>query len=1237
MRNLFKSLFVLLIAAVFTTGIFTSCNPKLDDVTAGVFSIELDSKEQAKYKKSDFAVVRLYKSEKDAKDDGALGKVNYNDFTDEDLSSALFKSTGNAGEFSFKLNTGITEKVCVILEVFNIDGTLAAKYKRLNASPDVNVIIRASQLVTFEEEPEVTVERVELNVAHANIYQSSATGKITSTEYSVIAFLSDGSNRDVTSEAAISQSPEVLELCANGLIQAGDTVCDAVKLVATYQGVNSESVTVKVNAKDVVVPDPVLASVVISSSTENYSINQGETKDITVTALAKFEDGSTKDVTSNVTFSSSNSTVISVSGSTLTLKSAGTSIITCAYTAYGVTKNGSKSITVTENVLPPDPDDEPALPVYVSTAYDGVKIMVDKTSNSSYGYIWYWSVVDQTGTPMAEYPDSGKEIPEKYTWGNFESLSIEGNYYVKEFKGAAGVSFLIVTASGTKLYTTGNDAADGWTITEKGIYIMSSTTATKQDEGDNGPRVTIDKPDGYSFNKDTMNVTISAVNSTTAKYTVDGSAPWSSSTAVSFAGTKTITLGADMAVNDSVTLRVYADNGEFHAKTSATYTKDEIIEDITPTRLGAHYTSTGTTFTIWSPDSSNVVVEVTPKGGTMKSYTCQAGFTVNGNYPDQAHIYGVTVPGDLHLAEYQFKVGGKYVRDPYGKMVKYEDEDAKTNLLEANFSYTGQPYPYTMSAWEGSMVNIVLDMDKTEPADGWAERPALANRQNSIVYEVHVGDFTASPTWTGTEKNRGKFPGFVETGTTYTKDGVTVTTGIDHLKELGVTHVQIMPIYDFATKLNNDTGEIYNWGYDPINYNVPEDRYSTCPSDYVERVRELKTMINELHKNGIRVVMDVVYNHTYGQEVFDKITKKYYTASDMSGCGNSINTAESTGMVSRMIRDSLEYWATEYNIDGFRFDLMAIYTNAAVKDWGTFLNSHEDIKDRNLLMYGEPWQANNNNSTSYAYCSSMPELETAKIGCFAGKFRESIKGGNDDAEAAYIFNQSNKAGEPWAIEAGLKGSLTSVGSDYEGVWTRYYTSKTYQAINYISAHDNLCLFDKILTVAAKDANYSKPDYQRQILNFGDGIVLISQGIPFIHAGDDFCRSKLNSGYEKASTWAHNSYQWGTLLNQINWADKITYNSNFKYHKDLIALRKANDGFTNGNCTTSISGRSVTYTVRNSNGTTLTCYIDSANGGPALLGTEIFNASGATPASGITGASGTAKGKCEGTAITIYKK
>jgi pullulanase len=328
-----------------------------------------------------------------------------------------------------------------------------------------------------------------------------------------------------------------------------------------------------------------------------------------------------------------------------------------------------------------------------------------------------------------------------------------------------------------------------------------------------------------------------------------------------------------------------------------------------------------------------------------------------------------------------------------------------------------------------------------------------------------------------------------------------------------------------------------------------------------------------------------------------------------------------------MIRDSLEYWVDEYNIDGFRFDLIGIYHTSAVKDWGNYMNNTK-FPDRMLLMYGEPWNgyATDNEESQKVRMSAVSSLTSAKVGVFNGKYRQSLKGSNDTGKRGYIFNQNEDDGTAYAanIAVGLKGSLTSLDksncSDTSGTWTRFFAGTPDQSINYISAHDNLCLWDKI-----KEAGVTG-DYAQRIVKFGHGILLTSQGIPFIHAGDEFLRTKHKG---KGSSMAHNSYMAGIETNSIDWKLKSTNNGIFKYHADLFKLRKDNDGlrYRKGTGTTEVAGNAVKYYVQNTNGTKLCIVVNPGNNMSApVSGTKIFDTYGATPKSST----------CEGTAVTVIK-
>jgi pullulanase len=412
----------------------------------------------------------------------------------------------------------------------------------------------------------------------------------------------------------------------------------------------------------------------------------------------------------------------------------------------------------------------------------------------------------------------------------------------------------------------------------------------------------------------------------------------------------------------------------------------------------------------------------------------------------------------------------------------------------------------------------------------------------------------------------------VESGT-HLPNYPSIKTSIDHLVELGVTHVQILPFYDFATSM-------YNWGYDPVNYNVPEDQYAMDPNDYNRRVRELREMIKAFHAKGIRVVMDVVYNHTFSKEMFENITSKYYhpAPTDLSGCGNSIDTSHP--MVRRFIRDSLEFWVREYGIDGFRFDLIGVFHYDAVKEWGEYLN--QQYPDRTLLLYGEPWNgyAADPIESQRVRLGTVPSLASAHVGVFNPGFREAIKGNNDGISKGYMFN--NGVNTWWGgIAVGMRGSLKAVNNtnNLPNLWDSMYAVNPEQTINYISAHDNFGLWDKVYLSLSSNVSQnsshqvlsltppSNLDYPKRVARFGMGMVLTSQGIPFIHAGDEFLRTKTNNEeMNNSNAWnygqhggTHNTYNAPDSFNAIRWTRKVSEAATYNFYKDLVALRRARPG------------------------------------------------------------------------------
>ncbi|WP_368239450.1 type I pullulanase, partial [Clostridium tertium] len=456
--------------------------------------------------------------------------------------------------------------------------------------------------------------------------------------------------------------------------------------------------------------------------------------------------------------------------------------------------------------------------------------------------------------------------------------------------------------------------------------------------------------------------------------------------------------------------------------------------------------------------------------------------------------------------------------------------------------------PYAVSVGVNGEKGFLIDINNVKSMPfGWLcdERPQLLRKEDSIIYEIHVRDFTISDD-SGIDKNiRGKYLGLAEEGTTYKdkKRKITVKTGIDHLKELGITHIHLLPVFDFGSvdeRKSNKKGN-RNWGYDPKNYNAPEGSYSSDPYDPISRIIELREMIKILHKNGIRVVMDVVYNHMQETRSLDNIVPAYYFRTDYrgrftngSGCGNEIATERP--MVRRFIIDSIKHWLKDYNIDGLRFDLMELIDIDTMKE---IVKVSKEIDD-SILIYGEPWKGGESVLSNGTYKGSQRGEE---FSIFNDTFRDFIRGNNSPSYGFVNGNQHDGA-TAWSIIEGLKGSINTL------------TYNPRESINYVDAHDNYTLWDQIeksLTPGIKEKDYRKIKdenifdnhlVRRNILALA--IILTAQGIPFIQGGAEMLRTKNGD---------HNSYKSPDNINAIFWRYKAKYIEVFNYIKGLIEIRK----------------------------------------------------------------------------------
>jgi pullulanase len=436
----------------------------------------------------------------------------------------------------------------------------------------------------------------------------------------------------------------------------------------------------------------------------------------------------------------------------------------------------------------------------------------------------------------------------------------------------------------------------------------------------------------------------------------------------------------------------------------------------------------------------------------------------------------------------------------------------------------------------------IIDMAKTNP-EGWDkdQRPAMTDPTDIVVYETHLRDFTMSPN-SGIE-HKGKFLALTEEGT---KTGDGLTSGIDHLKELGITHLQILPMFDYGSiderltteRINELTNErVYNWGYDPVNYNVPEGGYSTDPYDPACRIREAKQMVKALHKAGIRVVMDVVYNHTYDVMgcALGRVVPKYFyrlnedgSYANGSGCGNE--TASDHEMFRRYMIESVCYWAREYHIDGFRFDLMGIHDQETMRQ----IRAALDKIDPTIVTYGEGWAAM---SPAYPYEELAMKQWTYKmprVGAFSDDIRNALIGSPFDHERGFA------SGNPAGVKDVMRGLIACP----------EWSGEPMQHVSYITCHDNYCLRDRI-EVSAPDED---EETRLRMNKLAQTAVLVSQGQAFLYGGEELYRTKMG---------IDNSYQSPDSINTISWTNKKRYNDLYEYYRALIAIRRAHKGFRLG--------------------------------------------------------------------------
>ena len=525
--------------------------------------------------------------------------------------------------------------------------------------------------------------------------------------------------------------------------------------------------------------------------------------------------------------------------------------------------------------------------------------------------------------------------------------------------------------------------------------------------------------------------------------------------------------------------------------------------------LGPDYTPGGTCLRLWAPTAEAVTVTLYHKGD---------GGAVLGTEPlvRGAHgVWSVWLPGEQHGRYYTFAV-----------------------TVDGITRETGDPY--ARAAGVNGVRSMIVDLARTAPS-GWERdvRPTIPPAQRA-VWEVSVRDFSQDaasgvrPAW------RGKYMAFTQQGTTLHGDGIHPTC-LNYLKRLGVKYVQLMPIFDFGSV--DEAKPLlrqYNWGYDPTNFNVPEGSYSTDPTRGEVRIRECREMIAALHAAGIGVVMDVVYNHTYRTENPFNSTVPYYffrqnpdgSFSNGSGCGNEF--ASERPMARRYLIDSILYWAKEYHIDGFRFDLMGLYDAESINAVRAALDALPGGRD--ILLYGEPWQGGASQLHRYEANKANLAMLNERVGIFCDDTRDAIKGGCFDAR------------EPGYVE-GKESALWDIGAAV-AAWCRSSALPPHspgQIVSYVSAHDNFTLWDKLLFVRYKRPEYGAMDSVALAQNrLAAGIYLTCMGLPFWQAGEEFARTKKGQG---------NSYRSSPALNRLDWQRAQQFHELVDYYRGLIGLRR----------------------------------------------------------------------------------
>lgn len=522
--------------------------------------------------------------------------------------------------------------------------------------------------------------------------------------------------------------------------------------------------------------------------------------------------------------------------------------------------------------------------------------------------------------------------------------------------------------------------------------------------------------------------------------------------------------------------------------------------------LGNTYTPSQTQFRVWAPTATGVDLVTYPS----ESSTPAQGMATHMS-ADAKGTWVTTVKGDLNgtIYSYRVTVGG----------IEREAVD-----------------PYVRATTVNGIHGVVIDLTKTNPKSWTSAKPAFSGKStDAVIYELHIRDLSMDSSSNTPAAHKGKYLALTDVKTTTSKG---TPTGVNAIRDLGVTHVELLPVFDFASV--DESAPTFNWGYDPQNYNVPEGSYSTNPSNPQTRITELKSAVQALHDDRLRVMMDVVYNHVYNASDFneEKIVPGYFfrtnadgTLANGSGVGNDV--ASERPMVRKFIVDSVKYWASQYHFDGFRFDLMGLLDITTMQEVRKTL----DTIDPSILIIGEGWDMGTLAASDRANQKNIGNLP--RIAAFNDELRDGIKGSVfDSADQGYA---TGKVSQIDHVKVGIVGNI-AYSNATEGKWT---TKDPTQSVNYVESHDNLTLFDKLT------ASVKTPSKIEALDRLSGSIALLAQGVPFMQAGQEFLRSKNGDS---------NSYKSSDTINSLKWDLRAKNVTTVNYYKGLIALRLSHPVF-----------------------------------------------------------------------------